>query len=497
MKIDVDGFELEVLRGGRTVLGDLRPRLIVEVNHATLTRDIQPSELLRELAALGCRRATVLDHENYLLEPPSRRGWPESRTEVRATDLSVTFDRRPVMLPDVFVPGGLIGELPLVPEVHGHGIVLSDGDAQHVAAPGPQWAYAVSFAIPDMLRLEQRGIVTVDVAVKEGSVGLGLVDRALATMVAPERLLVTGPSTRVAIQCDDLSSAHHLVVRNSAPGGATARVVVTGAWVHQADAAASDLPEWDSVPEVDLRRIGARLGLPTAGDAEPLPIRICGVEDLHEALGVDEFFVPLRLVFDHGLDAFSMERDDAVVLRYLYRVLSPRRHFEFGTWQGFGASLVAEASEAEVWTINLPDGERDEAGSAIYSDQDGVVTDAGPRIGWRYRAAGFAERVHQILGDSRQLDLRGLPEGTFDTVLIDGGHSAEVVSSDTALGIRLLRPGGWLIWHDLCPDEAALRQSAAGRGVLEAFLQDGLDWSTGVEEPIWIRPSWLCLARRR
>src|SRR5262249_31542510 len=60
---------------------------------------------------------------------------------------------------------------------------------------------------------------------------------------------------------------------------------------------------------------------------------------------------------DKPLDRWKMETDDAPILDCLWRLRRPRRHLEFGTWEGFGATLVGQATDAEIWTVNLPQGE--------------------------------------------------------------------------------------------------------------------------------------------
>src|SRR5262249_1221142 len=151
-------------------------------------------------------------------------------------------------------------------------------------------------------------------------------------------------------------------------------------------------------------------------------------------------------------------------LAYIYRNLQPNRHLEFGTWEGFGVVLCAENCAAEIWTLNLPEGERTTEGEPAYSravtakdrllagaelgESPTVQTDSGPWIGWRYRAAGYDSRVHQILYDSTAWDSSTFADGFFDSILIDGGHASNVVASDTNISLRLLRPGGLLLWHD-------------------------------------------------
>ncbi len=82
-------------------------------------------------------------------------------------------------------------------------------------------------------------------------------------------------------------------------------------------------------------------------------------------------------------------------------------------------------------------------------------------------------------------------------MLVDGGHTVDVVMSDTQKAIELLRPGGWVIWHDFAPDDVVLKGSEAARGVIGAFLDAAVTWSEHLEPAFWVRPSNLCLARRK
>lgn len=213
----------------------------------------------------------------------------------------------------------------------------------------------------------------------------------------------------------------------------------------------------------------------------------------------------------------KMETDDAVILAHLYRAARPMRHLEFGTWEGFGASLCAANCDAEIWTLNLAQGEPRADGGPAYSmvrdaaevarigdatpvliDDNGqpiYQTDAGAFIGWRYRAAGYAGRVHQILVDSTQWDSTDLASASFDTVLVDGGHDMAAVVSDTNHALRLLRPGGLMIWHDFCPSDSVMAYAGATRGVVAALHAHWADWSPRFDKLFWIRDSYILLGQ--
>jgi predicted O-methyltransferase YrrM len=224
---------------------------------------------------------------------------------------------------------------------------------------------------------------------------------------------------------------------------------------------------------------------------------------------------------EKGLDRWKMEDDDAPIFEYLYRTHRPRRHLEFGTWQGWGTSLCLESCDATVWTINLPDGEARPDGSWAYGHRvidvsnvpHGIVaktygkdelglqtyhrTDAGGYIGRIYREKGLGHRTCQIYSDSRLWDTSNYPLGFFDSVLIDGGHQPEVVMNDTRKALDLLRPGGLLMWHDFCPLPEIRSQFESVKGVTEGVERLLPELQTILDHLHWINPSWILVGIKK
>lgn len=216
-----------------------------------------------------------------------------------------------------------------------------------------------------------------------------------------------------------------------------------------------------------------------------------------------------------------MEEDDAPIFSYLYRQFQPLRHLEFGTWQGFGTCLCLEACNATVWTLNLPDGETKPDGSWAYGHRvtderntpPGAVSvnfgqdEAGPRtyhrtdaasyIGRLYREKGLGARVCQVFCDSRQWETSAYPAGFFDSVLVDGGHSPEVVASDTRKALPLLRPGGVIAWHDFCPVAAIRSRFDSVRDVTAGIESLLPELQPQMSELFWINPSWILLGIKK
>lgn len=237
-----------------------------------------------------------------------------------------------------------------------------------------------------------------------------------------------------------------------------------------------------------------------------VPIRL-----LHNRLG---FLVPLdypQVSLSKPLIQWKMEIDDAPIFRYIYRNFQPQRHLEFGTWYGAGTVYCLEECLATVWTINVPFGEDDSTGEPAYGYYDHeradilawaqkigmecrnnrYKTDSIGFIGRLYLKKGLGNRVCQIYCDSREWNTANYPPGFFDTVLIDGGHTEDIVENDTYKALPLLKSGGVIMWHDFCPKLEVYTTLPATRGVFNA-IRSNWEWlNEQLQDIFWIEPSHI------
>ncbi|GAG51483.1 unnamed protein product, partial [marine sediment metagenome] len=182
------------------------------------------------------------------------------------------------------------------------------------------------------------------------------------------------------------------------------------------------------------------------------------------------------------------------------------------TWQGGGVLYCLNECDATVWTINLPFGEPDKAGGqptysnashdvpavnawarkiGLSPDQNYYWTDKLGFVGRLYLEKELGNRVCQIYCDSTQWDISNFPPGFFDSALIDGGHTPEIVINDTQKALSLVRPGGLVMWHDFCFDETVRKQCSTPRDLV-ATLQDNLSWiEPQLKDIFWVEPSWI------
>ena len=93
LKIDVDSFDFEVLRGAERSLDKFNPWVLVELNHALAKRNQSAAEALEWLTSRGYHTALVLDYDNYAL-----RRTPDLLAANATPKIELTFDTRPIFL---------------------------------------------------------------------------------------------------------------------------------------------------------------------------------------------------------------------------------------------------------------------------------------------------------------------------------------------------------------------------------------------------------------
>jgi len=253
---------------------------------------------------------------------------------------------------------------------------------------------------------------------------------------------------------------------------------------------------------------------PTIPEKNTLLIPTLSVQDLHQRLGFETPLDYPQTSLTKPLDQWQMEIDDSPIFRYLYRHFRPTRHLEFGTWEGMGVTYCLEECEATVWTLNLPVGENFADGNPayrLYSSTSPEVRNWANQMGlpatgfYRSDGIGFVgrfylekklgHRVCQIYCNSIDWDIANYPPDFFDTVLIDGGHTKDIVINDTYKAFEVLRRGGLVMWHDFCPP--VYQQFESTRGVMAAIMQEW-DWlKSQTSQLFWIYPSWILLGIKK
>lgn len=132
----------------------------------------------------------------------------------------------------------------------------------------------------------------------------------------------------------------------------------------------------------------------------------------------------------------------------------PKCIVEFGTYLGAGTLTMGLNCEARILTLDLPDEATGDDVDTLNVTDRRLVAYRQHRTGSRYKSHPIEDRITELRCDSRTVDL-SKHASSVDLCLIDGGHSLECVRSDTENALRVLSPGGIILWDDyfwLYPD---------------------------------------------
>jgi hypothetical protein len=168
----------------------------------------------------------------------------------------------------------------------------------------------------------------------------------------------------------------------------------------------------------------------------------------HDELGPTDRAAAVFLGTGDGVPGGTSDRE-AWILAVLAK--QARTMFEFGTCTGRTTFLWASNSppDARITTLTLPPEARAEYESAR-GDEAKAVRSAlreSRFARFRYSGTAFERKVEQLYGDSKRFDETPFA-GRCDLVFVDGSHAYSYVRSDSEKALRMVRPGGVVVWHD-------------------------------------------------
>lgn len=135
---------------------------------------------------------------------------------------------------------------------------------------------------------------------------------------------------------------------------------------------------------------------------------------------------------------------------------SAKHIFEFGTATGRTTYVLARNApdDAKVDTLTYFD---DGTGDAEFNANDPdaekwkkIALGESRYDKFYYEETPVAHKVTQHFGDSAKFDETPY-EGKVGLIFVDGAHSYSYVKSDSAKALRMVAPGGFVLWHDYSP----------------------------------------------
>lgn len=168
-------------------------------------------------------------------------------------------------------------------------------------------------------------------------------------------------------------------------------------------------------------------------------------KDIFDILDVKEGMrISLEHIPGHGIDT---PLDELAYLAIVAKAASPKSIFEIGTFRGRTALNFAmnAPDECAVYTLDLSPEERGELMGETNVADKGIIERSF--TGVDYRNKDVSHKIKQLYGNSMEFDF-GPYHGKMDIVFVDGAHDYEVVLADTRNALKMVKPGGVILWHD-------------------------------------------------
>lgn len=188
------------------------------------------------------------------------------------------------------------------------------------------------------------------------------------------------------------------------------------------------------------------------------PVRKAGVETLGGRFAAGEFGATLAAeVAFVGRADLRVPGGTSDTEAWILAVVAKdaRRLFEFGTCTGKTSYLWArnQPEGGTVTTLTLGPGQ---TGAYVAADGDDPAAEAYAKAEsafsrFLYTGTGAEPQIVQLYGDSKQFDEEPWA-GRCDAVFVDGSHAYSYVVNDSAKALRMVRPGGLVLWHDYSPE---------------------------------------------
>lgn len=183
----------------------------------------------------------------------------------------------------------------------------------------------------------------------------------------------------------------------------------------------------------------------------PIPVALPG--EIDSAMRETDIGTTLEsevyLVGSGGGISVSTSDTEAWILSILAKRSS--NIFEFGTATGRTTYLLARNSKPETKVVTITLSESDIKHYSAASQDSEKATNAA--IGeshfsrFLYSGSPVAAKITQLFGDSKEFDDSSYRE-QFDMIFIDGSHAYSYVASDTEKALKMIKPGGVILWHD-------------------------------------------------
>ena len=181
------------------------------------------------------------------------------------------------------------------------------------------------------------------------------------------------------------------------------------------------------------------------------PIPTVGLDEFHPLFAQSEFGSTLlsEISFIGSCAPSGTTDTETWVLSVLAK--GAKCMFEFGTCTGKTAYLWARnsAPDATIFTLTLaPEKHADyaaAAGDEPLARRQALMESAFDTF--IYSGTPVEHKITQLFSDSKRFDETPYLR-RCDLIFVDGSHAYSYIKSDTEKALRMIKPGGIILWHD-------------------------------------------------
>lgn len=188
------------------------------------------------------------------------------------------------------------------------------------------------------------------------------------------------------------------------------------------------------------------------------PVPVIGVEELDPRFVPDELGATVAAEVTYlGRGSLRVPGGTSDTEAWILAVVAKGASclFEFGTCTGKTTYLWARNLPAggAVTTLTLGPGQLEgyRPAPGDHPTAERYAREESRFTRFLYSGTDVEGRIRQLYGDSKQFD-----ETPFlsrcDVVFVDGSHAYSYVVSDSAKALRMVQPGGLILWHDYSPE---------------------------------------------
>jgi predicted O-methyltransferase YrrM len=189
------------------------------------------------------------------------------------------------------------------------------------------------------------------------------------------------------------------------------------------------------------------------------------LDEIFPGAGQAEIIMLPRLIRSHK---WAMPEHELLTLGAIAKMIQPRKVVEFGTFRG-GSTLVMASnipSDGRIVTVDIDPAQRK-------SHEHGLGTGLSEfDLGCLFRGTAYESKIEQRFCNTLHFDADDLI-GQADLVFVDADHTYEFVKRDTEKAMTLVRPGGWILWHDYTWEPENSECAGVTKAVNEFFLRYG------------------------